>query len=58
MMLPPRDLAIGTTYLYGVMVGRVPGSPATATTLGAVQCEITTIRENRNPTSAPFDAEE
>jgi hypothetical protein len=54
VMLPPRDLAVGTNYRYALRLSRVPGSSTTGDA-GQWGCSLQVWLENRNPASPPFD---
>ena len=54
---PPRDLAVGTTYLYALRISRAAGSSTTGDP-GAWQCKLFVRLENRNSASSPFDEDD
>ncbi len=53
VLLPMRSLEIDKRYVYGIEVGRVPGSTTTGMMMN-VRCAITVLFENLNPDAAPF----
>ena len=55
VLLPPRTLALGKRYTYGIEIGRVAGSATTSQMIN-VRCAITVQFDNRNPEAAPFDS--
>ena len=57
-MMGPRDLVVGTGYLYALRISRAAGSATTGDLEGAFQCFIRITLENRNPDSSPFDEDD
>ncbi len=55
VVLPPRDLVVGTTYRYALRLSRVPGSATTADP-GSYLCSVRVLLENRNSATPPRDA--
>jgi hypothetical protein len=53
VLLPPVDLAVGTSYRWALRIQRPAGSATTADATG--HCHVQVLLENRNPASAPFD---
>ena len=54
VMLPPRDLVVGTTYRYALRLSRVAGS-ATTDDPGSFLCSLRVMLENRNSATPPRD---
>lgn len=54
VVLPPRDLAVGTTYRYALRLSRVAGS-ATTHDPGSYLCSVRVTMENRNSATSPLD---
>ena len=57
VLLPPRDLVVGSTYRYALGVSRVAGSATTADP-GAYLCSVRVTIENRNPALPPLDEDD
>ena len=57
VILPPRDLAVGTSYRWGIRVSRVAGS-TTVGDPGAWHCQFQARLENRVTQTPPFDDDE
>jgi hypothetical protein len=57
IILPPRTLAVGSSYRYALRLNRA-GGVAAAGTDTHVSCEIKVFFENRNGTSSPFDEDD
>ena len=57
VLLPPRDLVVGTTYRYALRLSRVAGSPTTHDP-GTYLCSVRVTFENRNGAASPLDADD
>jgi hypothetical protein len=53
VLVPPRELAVGTAYRYAVRVSRAPGSSITADA-AFWQCQLHLKLDNRNPVMPPL----
>ena len=53
VILPPRALEVGTSYLYALRLSRIAGSASTSDI--TAHCEIKVFFENRNGASTPLD---
>lgn len=57
VILPPRVLAVGSSYRYALRLNRIEGPAVPSVDVNA-QCEIKVFFENRNGTSTPFDGDD
>jgi hypothetical protein len=57
IILPPRNLAVGSSYRYALRLNRVAGA-AVAGTDTQVSCEAKVFFENRIGPSSPFDEDD
>ena len=57
VILPPRDLQVGTTYTYGVRVSRLSGSATTGDIVNGI-CRSQVTLKNRNSTTSPLDEDD
>jgi hypothetical protein len=57
VLLPPRNLAVGTPYRWAIRMSRVAGSTTTVDP-ATYQCQLQVRVENRVVQSAPFDDDE
>jgi hypothetical protein len=56
VLLPPRDLLVGSSYRYALRLSRAPGGSTGG--LGNWNCSMRVTWENRNSATSPFDEEE
>ncbi len=57
VLLPPRELVVGTTYRYALRLSRVAGSATTADP-SSFFCSVRLTFENRNGTTSPLDQDD